>query len=63
MVCTLIDHRNGVKMVNTQVKSQAAGEGERVISLQSFEHFTISMVDKSIDRGKLLSICFVFSLQ
>ena len=35
MVCTLIDHRNDVKMVNTHVKPQAAGEGERVI----FRHF------------------------
>ena len=49
MVCTLIDHTNDVKMVNTQVKPSAAREGERVISLQSFKHFTvISMVNKSI---------------
>lgn len=35
MVSTLIDHRNDVKMVNTQVKPQAASEGEHVI----FRHF------------------------
>ena len=31
----------------------------RVVSLQSFEHFdVISMVNKSTDHGKLLSVCF-----
>lgn len=33
-----------------------------VVSLQSFEHFdVISMFDKSINHGKLLSICFFYN--
>ena len=50
MVCTLIDHRNDVNMF----KPTASGFTEKL------EHFdVISMVDKSIDNGKLLSTCFL----
>ena len=39
MACTLIDHRNDVRMFRTQV-----------VLMQSFEHFdVISMIDKSIE--------------
>ena len=44
---------NDVTMFKTQVEPRAA------VSLQSFEHFdVISIVDKSTDHRKLLSICF-----
>ena len=55
MVCTLIDHRNDVKTFQIQVQPSR----RRLVSLQSFEHFdVISTVDKSTERGKVLSICF-----
>ena len=57
MVCTLIDHRNDV--INVQNPSGTTSRW-RVVSLQSFEHFygVISMIYKSVDHGKLWSICF-----
>ena len=45
IICTPIDHRNDVKMLKTQ--------------LQRIEHFFVSIVDKSKDHEKLLSICFI----
>ena len=54
MVCKLIYHGNDVAMFKTQVEPRAA------VLLQSFEHFdVISIVDKSTDHRKLLSICFL----
>ena len=56
MVCSVIDHRNDVKMFKTQVEPRAVGAEA---SLQNFEHFDfISMVDKRTYHGKLLSIFF-----
>ena len=43
-------------MFKTQVEPRATGR--RVVSLQSFERL-ISMVYKSVDHGKLWSICFL----
>ena len=49
MVCALIEHRN-----DHAVKSFACG----LWFYLSLKHFdAISMVDKSTDHGKLLSIC------
>ena len=45
IICTPIDHRNDVKMLKTQP--------------QRIEHFVVSIVDKSKDHEKLLSICFI----
>ena len=63
MVNTLIDHRNDVKMFKTQVEPPWIHETtsrRRVFSQQSFEHYdVISMVGKSIEHGKLLSIYFL----
>ena len=52
MVCTIINSSG-----TTTDEPQA---NRRVVQLQSFEHFdAISMVSKSTDDGKLLSICFL----
>ena len=63
MVHTLIDHRNDVKMFKTQVEPpwiHGTTSRQQVFSQQSFEHYdVISMADKSIEHGKLLSICFL----
>ena len=46
-----ISYRNHVTLFKTQLRL--------VVSLQSFQHLeVISMVHKSTDHGKLLSICF-----
>ena len=63
MVNTLIDHRNDVKIFKTQVGPpwiHGTTSRRRVFSQQSFEHYdVISMVAKSIEHGKLLSIYFL----
>ena len=51
MVCTLVNHKNNIKKGQNAKGTKSHGQ---VVSLQSLEHFyTISMVDKSIDDGKL----------
>ena len=59
MVQTLIDHTNDVKMFKTQVEPpwiHRTKSRRRVFSKQSFEHYeVISIVDKSIEHGILLS--------
>ena len=64
MVHTLIDHRNDVKMFKLKCNHHGSMElqaaRESVVSLQSFQHYdVISLVDKSIDHGKLLSFFFL----
>ena len=56
MVCTLIQLRNGVKWSTLKWN-------HKLRARESVWFSVISMVDKSIDHGKLLSICFVFYLQ
>ena len=51
MVCTLISHRNDIKMFKIQVEPQAAGKW--------FHCMVISMFKKSTDHGKLSLICFL----
>ena len=47
-------------MFKTKVESQLTVRRRRAVSLQSFEYCdVISIVDKSTDHGKLLSICFL----
>ena len=56
MGCTLIDQRNNVKISKLYSKTARL---RLVLPLQSFEHIdVISMVDKSTDHEKLLSICY-----
>ena len=51
MVCTPVDHRNNIKKGQNAKGTKSHGQ---VVSLQSLEDFyAISMVDKSIDDGKL----------
>ena len=63
MVHTLIDHRNDVKMFKTHVEPpwiHGTTSRRQVFSQQSFEHYdVISMVAKSTEHGKLLSIRFL----
>ena len=55
MVCPLMDHRNEIKMFKSQVKPRATGECFhcRVLNINLD---VISMVYKSADHGKFLSI-------
>ena len=61
MFYTLSDHRNDVIMFKTLLwkhSPAACGFMDPWWFHLSFEHFdVISMVDKSIDHGKLLLIC------
>ena len=63
MVNTFIEHKDDVEVFKTQVEPpwiHGTTSRRRVFSQQSFEHYdVISMVDKSIEHGKLLSICFL----
>ena len=48
-----------VLLSTIEMASKLCSNQQRVVSLKSFEHFdVISMVDKSLDHGKLLSTCF-----
>ena len=56
MVYTLIDQRNDViKMFKTQVEPQASGFTAKFWTFYGI----ISMIYKSVDHGKLWSICFL----
>ena len=60
MLCTLINHKNDV---NTIENACGTTSHRQVVSLQSFEHFDIIfLVNKSINHGKLLSICFYHNI-
>ena len=54
MVCTLINHRNDIKMFKTQAETQATGEW--------FHRMVIPMVNKSTGHGNLLSINLFFTI-
>ena len=55
MVYTLTGHRKWWQNVQN---SRGTTSHRWVVSQQSFEHFDIYMVNKSIEHGKLLSCCF-----